>query len=267
MTKAIDANGRLIWIPTIDGLRVLEPVGGRVTQAFGVVSVTGILHRGRDKSVPELTPGVVPKDGTVTFTVTDSWSHYGPIPVDYKGVDTRNGGYGNQVRIDHGNGITSRHGHLKTVAVTVGQRVQAGDVFGLTGSTGISTGPHLHWELRQWDMPFDPAEYIVDALEEDLDEAQTTAIAKREAQAAAADAVSLAKAETQRLLAEANTKHYADTHQYLAKWANWGKQPKLMDLVGNFWNRLSRFAPGWPMQPPTQAEPPPNPTIEQGLEP
>ena len=70
------------------------------------------------------------------------------------------GGYGNMVEIDHGNGITTRYGHLSEIDVTVGQVVAKGAVVGHTGSTGRSTGPHLHYEIRVDGAPLDPLIYI-----------------------------------------------------------------------------------------------------------
>ncbi len=70
------------------------------------------------------------------------------------------GGYGNMVEIDHGNGITTRYGHLSEIDVTVGQVVAKGGVIGHTGSTGRSTGPHLHYEIRVDGAPLDPLIYI-----------------------------------------------------------------------------------------------------------
>ncbi|HVZ13206.1 MAG TPA: M23 family metallopeptidase [Bauldia sp.] len=70
------------------------------------------------------------------------------------------GGYGNMVEIDHGNGITTRYGHLSEIDVTVGQVVAKGAVIGHTGSTGRSTGPHLHYEIRVDGAPLDPLIYI-----------------------------------------------------------------------------------------------------------
>jgi murein DD-endopeptidase MepM/ murein hydrolase activator NlpD len=70
------------------------------------------------------------------------------------------GGYGNLVVIDHGNGITTRYGHLSAINVTVGQPVALGTVVGLVGSTGRSTGPHLHYETRINGEPSDPTHFI-----------------------------------------------------------------------------------------------------------
>ncbi len=71
-----------------------------------------------------------------------------------------NGGYGNEVEIDHGNGITTRYGHLSEIDVQVGQVVSKGAVVGKTGSTGRSTGPHLHYEVRVDGTAVDPMTFI-----------------------------------------------------------------------------------------------------------
>lgn len=69
-------------------------------------------------------------------------------------------GYGNLVEIDHGNGITTRYGHLSQILVAVGDRVNAGDIVGLAGSTGRSTGPHLHYEVRYMGEPENPMRFL-----------------------------------------------------------------------------------------------------------
>ncbi|MGU3468764.1 M23 family metallopeptidase [Methylobacterium sp. C33D] len=70
------------------------------------------------------------------------------------------GGYGNMVEIDHGHGVTTRFGHLARIAVRPGQRVAAGDVVGAVGSTGRSTGAHLHYETRIDGEPVDPQRFL-----------------------------------------------------------------------------------------------------------
>ncbi|MDP4006870.1 M23 family metallopeptidase [Methylobacterium sp. NEAU K] len=70
------------------------------------------------------------------------------------------GGYGNMVEIDHGHGLTTRFGHLSRIAVRPGQRVAAGEVIGSVGSTGRSTGAHLHYETRIDGEPVDPQRFL-----------------------------------------------------------------------------------------------------------
>jgi murein DD-endopeptidase MepM/ murein hydrolase activator NlpD len=70
------------------------------------------------------------------------------------------GGYGNMVEIDHGNGITTRYAHLSHIAVNDGQQVAVGTVVGRVGSTGRSTGPHLHYETRIEGDAVDPARFL-----------------------------------------------------------------------------------------------------------
>ncbi len=69
-------------------------------------------------------------------------------------------GYGNAIVIDHGFGITTRYGHLSTVKVKRGQYVKKGDVIALQGSTGRSTGPHLHYEIRYKNIPLNPKKFL-----------------------------------------------------------------------------------------------------------
>jgi murein DD-endopeptidase MepM/ murein hydrolase activator NlpD len=71
-----------------------------------------------------------------------------------------NGGYGNMVEIDHGNQFSTRYGHLSAIGVKVGQMVKVGDVIGRIGSTGRSTGPHLHYETRINDEAVDPQKFL-----------------------------------------------------------------------------------------------------------
>ena len=70
------------------------------------------------------------------------------------------GGYGNMIEIDHGNGLTTRYGHLSRIGVSIGDTIQRGQAIGLIGSTGRSTGPHLHYELRLNDKPINPRRFL-----------------------------------------------------------------------------------------------------------
>lgn len=71
-----------------------------------------------------------------------------------------NGGYGNMVEVEHANGLSTRYAHMSAISVSVGQMVKAGSVVGRVGSTGRSTGPHLHYETRINDEPVDPTRFL-----------------------------------------------------------------------------------------------------------
>jgi murein DD-endopeptidase MepM/ murein hydrolase activator NlpD len=101
---------------------------------------------------PALHPGVdlvEPYGSTVKATGAGRVVHAGPM-----------GGYGNMVEIDHGNGLATRYGHMSEVLVEEGQEVQAGATLGRLGSTGRSTGPHLHYEVRVDGEPVDPTRFL-----------------------------------------------------------------------------------------------------------
>lgn len=94
-----------------------------------------------DLAAPAGTPIVAAGGGTVTFA--------GP-----------RGGYGNVVILDHGDGTETRYAHQQRLDVTVGQQVTGGQQIGTVGSTGNSTGPHLHFEVRRNGQPVDPAPLV-----------------------------------------------------------------------------------------------------------
>lgn len=72
------------------------------------------------------------------------------------------GGYGNFIGIYHHSGVTSHYGHCDKLLVSPGQTVQAGEIIGTVGTTGLSTGYHLHFELRHQGVPVDPEKYLPD---------------------------------------------------------------------------------------------------------
>lgn len=71
-----------------------------------------------------------------------------------------NGGYGNMVEVEHANGLSTRYAHMSAISVSVGQMVKAGTVVGKVGTTGRSTGPHLHYETRINEEPVDPTRFL-----------------------------------------------------------------------------------------------------------
>ncbi|MFB5083156.1 peptidoglycan DD-metalloendopeptidase family protein [Symbiobacterium thermophilum] len=127
--------------PAATGTFDIWPVWGGVTDWFGwrVHPVTGVwhLHDGIDLDAPTGTPVAAVASGTVT---TAGWL----------------GGYGYAVKVDHGDGIMTMYAHLSQVAVSVGEWVETGEIIGYSGSTGNSTGPHLHFTVLVWGEPVDP---------------------------------------------------------------------------------------------------------------
>jgi murein DD-endopeptidase MepM/ murein hydrolase activator NlpD len=132
---------------TVGAVPLRKPVGGEIDTSsnFGVridpflarpAMHTGLDFRGDTGEAIRVTAG-----GTV---VSAGWS----------------GGYGRLVEVDHGNGLSTRYGHLSEIEVTVGQTVKAGQTVGRMGSTGRSTGPHLHYETRIDGEAVDPQKFL-----------------------------------------------------------------------------------------------------------
>ena len=78
--------------------------------------------------------------------------------VSYEGFDS---GLGKMVKLDHGYGMQTVYGHLSKVNVRIGQKVKRGDVIAFVGNTGLSTGPHLHYEVHVNNVPVNPLRYIL----------------------------------------------------------------------------------------------------------
>ncbi len=105
---------------------------------------TAAMHAGVDIPGPVGTPIYATADGTVDRA-------------------ERSGGYGNLVEIDHGKGIATRYGHLSRILVTSGEHIKRGQLIALMGSTGRSTGPHLHYEVRIDGHAVNPAPFLTNA--------------------------------------------------------------------------------------------------------
>jgi murein DD-endopeptidase MepM/ murein hydrolase activator NlpD len=132
--QEILGTGNMIW-----------PVRGRLSSSFGwrvhPVLKTKKYHNGQDIAVPKGTPVKAADDGVV---VVSGWQ----------------GGYGNYVAIDHGAGISTGYGHNSQLLVRVGDKVTKGQVIAKSGSTGLSTGPHVHFEVRIKGVPVNPLPYL-----------------------------------------------------------------------------------------------------------
>jgi len=125
----------------------ITPVRGWMTSGFrrrsDPFTQNAVWHRGLDISTAMGTPVLAPADGVVTYVG--------------RKVD-----FGNIVSLDHGYGYLTRYGHNSKILVRAGQQVRRGQVIAFVGSTGKSTGPHLHYEVLRHGVPVDPQEYIID---------------------------------------------------------------------------------------------------------
>ncbi len=129
-------------VPPTGPVRFLRPVPGPIGDPFGAPR-DGYTHTGIDIPDPEGTPIGAAGVGTVIYA-------------GYNG-----GGYGNLVVIQHRLGYTSWYGHMSTITAYVGEDVVGGTRIGYVGQTGDATGPHLHFEVRHYDTPIDPAPLLL----------------------------------------------------------------------------------------------------------
>ncbi len=122
------------------GINLIKPISGTISSRFG--SRWGTTHKGLDIAAPKGTQIKAAASGTV---VTASYG---------------TSGYGNYIVISHGNGIETAYGHCSALYVKVGQKVSQGEVIGAVGSTGRSTGNHLHLEIRVNGIAQNPQNYL-----------------------------------------------------------------------------------------------------------
>ena len=130
-------------IADINGIKVATlPVTGTISSRYGVSSKIRVsTHTGLDIAATTGTPIKVVADGTITFAAYS-------------------GSYGYLVKVDHGNGVETWYGHTSKMLVKEGQAVKAGNTIALVGSTGNSTGPHLHFEVRINGEHVNPQKYL-----------------------------------------------------------------------------------------------------------
>jgi murein DD-endopeptidase MepM/ murein hydrolase activator NlpD len=132
---------------TLGAVPVRKPIMGEIdlSSGFGVRSDPFLgrpaMHTGLDFRSSSGDPVRATANGTVESA---GWS----------------GGYGKMVEIDHGNGFATRYGHMSEIEVKVGQQIKIGQIIGRVGSTGRSTGPHLHYETRVDGDPVDPLRFL-----------------------------------------------------------------------------------------------------------
>ncbi len=166
LTKGFDGEGvETHSVVSVDGVEIDRNVSLDVTTA-PVVEVVRVGTRTNGKYVQSLGTFKKPYDGFITSYFGSRWGrNHNGIDIVKKGGDCfrdpayaagkgvvimaeYHGGYGNCVVIDHGNGIHTYYAHLDKITVSVGDTLVAGDTVGLIGSTGNSTGPHLHFEVH-----------------------------------------------------------------------------------------------------------------------
>jgi murein DD-endopeptidase MepM/ murein hydrolase activator NlpD len=127
-------------------VRFLRPVRGPIGDGFGAPRAGGRRHQGLDFPVPYGTRVGAAGRGTTIFAGHNS------------------AGYGNLVVIQHRLGFTTWYAHLSRITSWVGERVVGGTRIGYVGSTGYSTGPHLHFEVRRYDTPIDPFPRLLSSI-------------------------------------------------------------------------------------------------------
>jgi hypothetical protein len=135
-------GSQLVAANPIGPVRFFRPVPGPIGDRFGWIP-PGRWHTGLDFPEPKGTPIHAGGRGVVSFA----------------GLNT--GGYGNLVVVSHRLGFETWYAHMSVIAASVGQAVSGGVTIGYVGSTGHSTGPHLHFEVRHFGTPIDPTPYLL----------------------------------------------------------------------------------------------------------
>ena len=125
---------------------MIRPISGIITSRYKSSGrIRRTPHTGLDIATSIGTPIKATSAGTVVYA---GWR------------GGYNGGYGNLIAISHGNGIQTLYGHCSKIYVSVGQSVYQGETIGAVGSTGNSTGPHLHFEVRVNGIAYNPQNYL-----------------------------------------------------------------------------------------------------------
>ena len=142
LRKIVDEKERIAKATCNGVYLAVKPVSGTITSRYGVVeSVRDHAHSGLDIAAPEGTKIKAAAEGTVSYS---GWM----------------GGYGYLIIIDHANGVQTYYGHCSKLYASVGDEVEPGDVIAAVGSTGNSTGNHLHFEIRIDGVSQNPQKYI-----------------------------------------------------------------------------------------------------------
>lgn len=148
-TSAVPISLQTISVGNAANLDYEMPLNGRISSDFGTrfhpIDKKSKFHAGVDIAVPRGTPIGAAAEGVVSFA-------------------GRKGGYGNVVMIEHADGRTTFYAHCDKLSVKEGQTVMVGEEIAKAGSTGKSTGPHLHFEVRENGIPIDPLKFLSNVL-------------------------------------------------------------------------------------------------------
>ncbi len=138
--------------PYVSSVPNIKPVSGLITSTFGMrahpIYNLSLFHQGLDISAAEGTNVQTTGDGIVAFAGYDK-------------------GYGQKITINHGYGYKTSYAHLSTLMVHQGQKVSRGDIIALSGNTGVTTGPHLHYEIQKNNIKVNPTAYFYDETNPD----------------------------------------------------------------------------------------------------
>lgn len=141
--RSVEWKREIDHFPGISPVNVKFSLGeGYKWRAIHPVLGTARMHNGQDFRVPYGTEVYATGDGSI---IESGWN---------------SGGFGNCIVIDHGYGFQTVYGHLSTIRVTKGQNVKRGDLIGISGSTGLSSGPHLHYQVEQFGRHENPVNFF-----------------------------------------------------------------------------------------------------------
>jgi murein DD-endopeptidase MepM/ murein hydrolase activator NlpD len=147
--KTSKPNGGKSFIAAMPNIR---PITGFITSDFGMrehpIFKRILFHAGTDFSAPVGTKVMATADGTVAFSGFDK-------------------GYGKKVIVNHAHGYQTVYAHLSKTLIRQGQHVSRGDVIAFSGNTGVSTGPHLHYEVHKNNVQVNPTAYFPDEMPQD----------------------------------------------------------------------------------------------------
>ena len=138
----INTSANVDYSNTALGIALIKPINGTISSRFGArSSIRSSVHTGLDIAASRGTPIKAAAGGTVIYS-------------------GRKGSYGNMIVIDHGNGVETYYAHCNSLVASAGENVSQGQVIAYVGSTGNSTGPHLHFEIRVNGVAKNPQNYL-----------------------------------------------------------------------------------------------------------